>query len=118
MWTVVVACISAAISLGALVLGLRNYLFTKYADVRKSQQQLRSELKDRLRPAKARLEKALNQLTSRMPSDSIVDCLRDLRSYLRLEGDAFLAPSPRQLESLIGSSPGTWCTTSLCDSSS
>lgn len=103
MWTVVVACISAAISLGALVLGFRNYWFTKYADVRKSQQQLRSELKDRLRPAKARLEKALNQLTSRMPSDSIVDCLRDLRSYLRLEGDAFLAPSPRQLESLIDS---------------
>ncbi|BCO99317.1 hypothetical protein [Mycobacterium intracellulare] len=101
MGTVVVASLSATISFGALVLGLRNYWFTKYADVRKSQYQLRSDLKDRLRPQQARLAKALNQLASRMPSDSTRDSLRDLRDYLRREGDAYLAPSPQQIESLI-----------------
>ena len=38
-----------------------------------------------------------------MPNDSTLDCLRDLRSYLRNEGSAYLAPSPQQLESLIDS---------------
>ena len=103
MWPVVLSIISVIISATALLLGIRNYYFTRYADVRKSQQQLRSDLKDRVNPPQKILQKALNQLSSSMPNDSIIDWLQTQRDYLRHEGSAYIAPSPQQLEFLITS---------------
>lgn len=86
---------SVAIAFGALALGLRNYWFMKYANVRKSQQQLRSDLKDTLRPHQARLDKALNQLAaSRMPSDSTLDGLSDLRDAPATRSELLPSPEP------------------------
>ena len=98
----IVSYAAILISLGSLVLGIVNYQYTRYAYVRDLQTPLRNELRNNLhRFDYWRIEKILNQLQDRIPAADVGDELRKLSESLALTKGSFVAPTPRQLQTLV-----------------
>lgn len=98
----IVSYAAILISLGSLVLGIVNYQYARYAYVRDSQTPLRNELRNNLhRFDYWRIEKILNQLQDRIPSADVGDELRKLSESIALTKGSFVAPTPRQLQTLV-----------------
>lgn len=82
--------------------GVRGFRYARGASVRANQEKLRGELKEIL-SRQGRIIKAMNQLHTRMPSSLFPEELAKLRSDLIRVKDHLLAPTPAQLQKLIGS---------------
>lgn len=90
------------ISLASLFLGIVNYQYTRYAQVRDLQTPLRNELRNNLhRFDYWRIEKILNQLQDRIPSADVEAELRKLSESIALTKGSFVAPTPQQLQTLV-----------------
>ena len=85
--------------------GVRGFRYARGASVRANQEKLRGELKEIL-SRQGRIIKAVNQLHTRMPSSLFPEELAKLRSDLIRVKDHLLAPTPAQLQKLIGSVEG------------
>ncbi|MCV7343792.1 hypothetical protein [Mycolicibacterium rhodesiae] len=100
MWILTV--IATLTGVAGLTLSLRNYRHMKHAPVRDNQMKIRGNLRQTLLLTDYHhLEKALNQLESRLPSDRIKDELSSLREYLILRKDEFIAPTHEQISALV-----------------
>lgn len=98
----IVSYTAILISLASLVLGIANYQYTHYAYVRDLQTPLRNELRNNLhRFDYWRIEKILHQLQDRIPSADVGDELRTLSESIALTKGSFVAPTPRQLQTLV-----------------
>ncbi len=106
MWILTV--IATLTGVAGLALSLRNYRHMRHAPVRDNQAKIRSNLRQTLRLTDYHLlEKTINQLESRLPSDHIRGELIGLREYLVLHKDEFIAPTPKQIDTLVGTVDAT-----------
>ena len=97
-----VSYMAILISLASLVLGIVNYQYTRYAQVREFQTPLRNKLRNNLhRLDHWRIEKILNQLQDRIPSANIEGELHTLSESIALTKGSFVAPTPQQLQTLV-----------------
>lgn len=94
--------VAIGISLLSLALGFANYQHARFAQVRESQTPLRNELRNSLHQFDHwRIEKILNQLRDRIPSQDVPGELHELAESIALRKGSFVAPTPQQLQTLV-----------------
>jgi hypothetical protein len=107
-WQIFLTSLGIAVSLviggSGLALSFRNYKWTQHAHVRDNQGKLRIGLYKTLKLMDFHhIEKALNQLGQRMPSNATRDEWWSLNQLILQDKDRYVAPSPQQLETLASS---------------
>jgi hypothetical protein len=99
-----IASIPTALSMASLALGLRTRRDLQLKPIRDTQATKQSKLRRTLRSMdQHHLQKALKQISDRMPNDQTRAELGNPRDYLVEQMDEFIAPTPGQIGALANS---------------
>lgn len=94
--------IIATIGVLGFLLSIYNLWYARREPVRKNQSPKRLKLKETLHSLDFyKLDKVLGTLDNTIPSDRIKHELLDIKQYLQLSKDEFIAPTPDQLAGFV-----------------